>query len=458
MSTETRPHPPSVEQVLAEARRLVPEGTSHEALLEAARDVVDRERERLATAGDEPRTPPALAEEVAARLRGISGTKLATAINATGVIVHTNLGRAPWPAAAIEAAAIAARDYLLLELDRESGRRGARFRDAEDHLVALTGAEDALVTNNNAAAVALAVGLAGRGGGVLVGRGELVEIGGGVRIPEIIRRAGAKLIEVGTTNRTRAADFEPALAEGRARLVLRVHPSNFRQEGFTETPDPSALADLAHRHGAIVVDDLGSGALLPTERYGLAHEPTPTERLAAGADLVTFSGDKLVGGPQAGLIVGRAELIAKIRRDPLARAMRPDKVALAGVAATLALYRAGRAEAEIPVWRMIAAAPAELRTRASALAQIVGGRAEVVASEATVGGGSLPGETLPSFGIALAGGSADRLLAALRRGSPPVVGRIEAGRVILDLRTVDPGLDVELSAAILAAVGGAVGP
>jgi L-seryl-tRNA(Ser) seleniumtransferase len=458
MSTETRPHPPSVEQVLAEARRLVPEGTSHEALLEAARDVVDRERERLATAGGEPRTPPALAEEVAARLRGISGTKLATAINATGVIVHTNLGRAPWPAAAIEAAATAARDYLLLELDRESGRRGARFRDAEDHLVALTGAEDALVTNNNAAAVALAVGLAGRGGGVLVGRGELVEIGGGVRIPEIIRRAGAKLIEVGTTNRTRAADFEPALAEGRARLVLRVHPSNFRQEGFTETPDPSALADLAHRHGAIVVDDLGSGALLPTERYGLAHEPTPTERLAAGADLVTFSGDKLVGGPQAGLIVGRAELIAKIRRDPLARAMRPDKVTLAGVAATLALYRAGRAEAEIPVWRMIAAAPAELRTRASALAQIVGDRAEVVAAEATVGGGSLPGETLPSFGIALAGGSADRLLAALRRGSPPVVGRIEAGRVILDLRTVDPGLDVELSAAILAAVGGTVGP
>jgi L-seryl-tRNA(Ser) seleniumtransferase len=458
MSTETRPHPPSVEQVLAEARRLVPEGTSHKALLEAARNVVDRERERLATAGDEPRTPPALAEELAARLRGISGTKLATAINATGVIVHTNLGRAPWPASAIEAAATAGRDYLLLELDRESGRRGARFRDAEDHLVALTGAEDALVTNNNAAAVALAVGLAGRGGGVLVGRGELVEIGGGVRIPEIIRRAGAKLIEVGTTNRTRASDFEPALAEERARVVLRVHPSNFRQEGFTETPDPSALADLAHRHGAIVVDDLGSGALLPTERYGLAHEPTPTERLAAGADLVTFSGDKLVGGPQAGLVVGRAELIARIRRDPLARAMRPDKVTLAGVAATLALYRAGRAEAEIPVWRMIAAAPAELRTRASALAQVVGDRAEVVATEATVGGGSLPGETLPSFGIALAGGSADRLLAALRRGSPPVVGRIEAGRVILDLRTVDPGLDRELSAAILAAVGGAVGP
>jgi L-seryl-tRNA(Ser) seleniumtransferase len=458
MSTETRPHPPSVEQVLAEARGLVPQATSHQALLEAARGVVDGERERLGSAGDEPRTPHALAAEAAARLGGFAGTKLATAINATGVIVHTNLGRSPWPAAAIEAAAAAASDYLLLELDRDSGRRGARFRDAEDHLVALTGGEDALVTNNNAAAVALAVGLAGRGGGVVVGRGELVEIGGGVRIPEIIRRAGAKLIEVGTTNRTRAADFEAPLAEGRARLVLRVHPSNFRQEGFTETPDPSALADLAHRHGAIVVDDLGSGALLPTERYGLAHEPTPTERLAAGADLVTFSGDKLVGGPQAGLVVGRAELVARIRRDPLARAMRPDKVTLGGVAATLALYRAGRAEAEIPVWRMIAAKTDTLQERAAALAGLVGDRAEVVATEATVGGGSLPGETLPSFGIALAGRSADRLLATLRRGRPPVVGRIEAGRVILDLRTVDPGLDAELTAAILGAIGGAVGP
>jgi L-seryl-tRNA(Ser) seleniumtransferase len=240
--------------------------------------------------------------------------------------------------------------------------------------------------------------------------------------------------------------------------VLRVHPSNFRQEGFTETPDPSALAELAHRHGAIVVDDLGSGALLPTERYGLAHEPTPTERLAAGADLVTFSGDKLVGGPQAGLVVGRTDLVARIRRDPLARAMRPDKVTLAAVAATLALYRAGRAETEIPVWQMIAASPDGLRARASALARSVGERADVVATQATVGGGSLPGETLPSFGVALAGRSADRMLSALRRGSPSVVGRIEGGRVILDLRTVDPGLDGELSVALLAAVGGAVGP
>ena len=237
---------------------------------------------------------------------------------------------------------------------------------AEEHLIALTGAEDALVTINNAAALVLAVGLAGRHG-VAVSRGELVEIGGGVRIPEIVRRAGAKLIEVGTTNRTRAADFEAPLADGRATVVLRVHPSNFAQTGFVEAPDPRALATLAHAHDAIVIDDLGSGALLETAAFGLAHEPTPAERLAAGADLVTFSGDKLVGGPQAGLVVGRADLIARIRKDPLARAVRPDKVILAALAATLGLYRAGRATTDIPVWRMIATTPEALGRRADAI-------------------------------------------------------------------------------------------
>jgi L-seryl-tRNA(Ser) seleniumtransferase len=429
-------------------------GRRHEAVLDVARSVVAEERDRLKN-GAEPRPIEVLADDVAGRLDDIGSAALATTINATGVIVHTNLGRAPWPAAAIEAAAAAARDYLLLELDRETGRRGARFRAAEEHLVALTGAEDALVTNNNAAAVALAVGLAGRGGGVVVGRGELVEIGGGVRIPEIVRRAGAKLIEVGTTNRTRADDFDLPLREGGARVVLRVHPSNFRQTGFIEVPDPRALAELAHRHGAIVIDDLGSGALLPTERFGLAHEPMPSERLAMGADVVTFSGDKLVGGPQAGLIVGRADLIARIRRDPLARAMRPDKLALAGIAATLGLYRSGRAEADIPVWRMIAVAPSVLRARAEAIAARIGGAVEVVPTEATVGGGSLPGETLPSVGLAIASAPAARTLTALRRGRPSVVGRIENGRVVLDLRTIEAARDDELAAAIAAVVHGA---
>ena len=329
MPTE-RSRPPSVERLLAAARPLVAEGTDRAALTSVARDVVADERSRLAgdhregeaerkgrtesegaVVGQVGRSVEALAREVADRLDAFAdppaaGTGLTQVINATGVILHTNLGRAPWARAAIEAATRAAGGYSLLEFDRDAGRRGPRFRAAEEHLIALTGAQDALVTVNNAAALALAVGLAGRRG-VAVSRGELVEIGGGVRIPEIVRRTGARLIEVGTTNRTRASDFEAPLVEGRASVVLRVHPSNFAQTGFVEAPDPIELARLAHTHGAILVDDVGSGALLETAAFGLAHEPTPAERLAAGADLVTFSGDKLVGGPQAGLIVGRAD-------------------------------------------------------------------------------------------------------------------------------------------------------
>jgi L-seryl-tRNA(Ser) seleniumtransferase len=375
-------------------------------------------------------------------------------VNATGVIIHTNLGRATWPAAAIDAARLAAASPGFLELDRGSGRRGARFRLTEDHLIALTGGADALITNNNAAALALAVGLAGRSG-VVVSRGELVEIGGGVRIPDIIRRSGARLVEVGTTNRTRAADFAEPLDDGRARVVLRVHPSNFHQAGFVESPDPVALAELVHSRGAIVVDDLGSGALLATETFGLAHEPTPTERLEAGADLVTFSGDKLVGGPQAGLIVGRADLVARLRKDPLARATRPDKVTLAAVAATLGLYRAGLAVREIPVWRAISARAEDIHARAEGLLARLddpGADLRVVALAATVGGGSLPGETLPSWGLSVGARSAVGLLDRLRRGTPAVVGRIDDGRVLLDLRTVDPAEDRALVEAIAGAL------
>ena len=449
-----RPRPPSVERVLARVRDRL--GGPREAgpVLAVTRQVVDDERERLHTDGAAPRDLDELAAIVVGRLDEFAGpviTAPTAVINATGVIVHTNLGRAPWPAAAVEAAAELATRYLLLELDRETGRRGARARIAEDHLVALTGAEDAFVTNNNAAALALAVGLAGRGG-VVVSRGELVEIGGGVRIPDIVRRAGAKLIEVGTTNRTRADDYEAPLAEGRARAVLRVHPSNFTMSGFIETPDPAAVAELAHRHGAIVIDDLGSGALLDTAPFGLTHEPLPSERLAAGSDIVTFSGDKLVGGPQAGLVVGRADLIARMRRDPLARAMRPDKVTMAGVALTLGLYRAGRATSDIPVWRMIATPVPTLRARAEGLRSRLGEKVEVVDLRSTVGGGSLPGETLPSVGLAVHAGSATRALTALRRGDPPVIGRIEDGRVVLDLRTVEPDRDDDLATAVGRAV------
>lgn len=446
--------PPSVERLVGAARDRLGD-REHAAVTAVARAVVADERARLAE-GFPPANVERLAQDLLERLAAFerpAGAGLITVLNATGVILHTNLGRAPWPRVAIEAAAAAAAGYSSLELDRTTGRRGRRFRAAEDHLVALTGAEDALVTNNNAAAVVLAVGLAGRGGGVVVSRGELVEIGGGARIPEIVRRAGARLIEVGTTNRTTAADFAPPLEEKRAHLVLRVHPSNFRQDGFVETPDPAALAELARRHGAILVDDLGSGALVDTAAYGLAHEPMPSERLAAGADLVTFSGDKLLGGPQAGLMVGRADLVTRLRKDPLARATRPDKVTLAAIAATLGLYRAGLAVREIPVWRMIAARTEDLRARAEAVvSRLDDPRIQVTPLSSTVGGGSLPGETLPSWGLAIDRGSAARLVATLRTGDPSVVARIEDGRVLFDFRTIDPVHDEALAGAIAAAL------
>jgi L-seryl-tRNA(Ser) seleniumtransferase len=461
MSTD-RPRPPSVERLLAAVRPHLADGVDADAVAAVARDVVADERMRLA-AGESATTIEALADAVRGRLDGFTEperSSLTPVLNATGVILHTNLGRAPWAPAAIEAAARAAAGYSLLEFDPRAGRRGPRFRGAEEHLIALTGAEDALVTVNNAAALVLAVGLAGKHG-VAVSRGELVEIGGGVRIPEIVRRTGARLIEVGTTNRTRVADFEAPLAEGRATMVLRVHPSNFAQWGFVEAPDPVELGRLAHAHRAIVVDDLGSGALLDTAVFGLAHEPTPRERLAAGADLVTFSGDKLVGGPQAGLIVGRADLIARIRKDPLARAVRPEKVTLAALAATLGLYRAGRATTEIPVWRMIATTEEELGRRADALVAALPAavRTRVFVTEmgSTVGGGSLPGERLASVGLVVSGPGAAALAARLRAGDPAVVGRVQDGAVLLDLRTIDPSDDGALAGALARASRGKPG-
>ncbi|MGH3074192.1 MAG: L-seryl-tRNA(Sec) selenium transferase [Gaiellales bacterium] len=454
--------PPSVDALLRAAEGNL-DGKDRTALAAVARDVVAEERASLA-AGRPTRTMGELVDAYLGRLRWLDdpleGPRmygLVPAINATGVILHTNLGRASWPWAAINAAVNAAAVPSLLELDPTTGRRGRRFRGVEDDVVALTGAEDALVTNNNAAAVALAVGLAGRAG-VAVSRGELVEIGGGVRIPEVVRRAGARLIEVGTTNRTRVSDFEAVLADGRAKLVLRVHPSNFSQTGFVESPDPAALAEVAHRHGAIVVDDLGSGALLDTAQFGLAHEPMPSERLAAGADIVSFSGDKLVGGPQAGIIAGRADLVERLRKDPLARAMRPDKLILAALAATLRLYRSGEAQAEIPIWRQIGAPVADLEARACAIAEAMSdGKVRAAPIESTIGGGSLPGQTLPSWAVAVDADRATELATALRGGTPVVIGRIVEGAVMLDLRTVDPDDDQILQTTLRGALAASPG-
>jgi L-seryl-tRNA(Ser) seleniumtransferase len=428
------------------------------ALAAVVRAVVAAERARLMD-GSAPLSVDSLAALAVARILAFTdsaaegGPVPPSVINATGVVLHTNLGRAPWPTAAIEASAAAAAAYGYLELDEGTGRRGQRFRVAEEHIAALTGAEAALVVTNAAAALLLAVGLAGRRGTVVVSRGELVEIGGGVRIPEVVARAGARLVEVGTTNRTRAADFEGPLAEGRARLVLRVHPSNFALTGFAESADLAEVAAIAHRHGALVVDDLGSGALLDTAAFGLAHEPMPSERLAHGADAVIFSGDKLVGGPQAGLIAGRSDLIARLRRDPLARAMRPDKAILAGVAATLGLYRAGRAATDVPVWRAIARTQQGLRERAASIVTAAGPAASVVALDSAVGGGSLPGQVLASAGVAVRVASPDRAAARLRRGPDRVLARVEGDLLLCDLRTVEPSDDERLARRLAGLVG-----
>jgi L-seryl-tRNA(Ser) seleniumtransferase len=461
-----RARPPSVEAVLKELRQrldekeLIQDAELSGSLADLARTTIDDERGNLA-AGQPPRSVEALADATEWLLESFVDPDAAVpehVINATGVILHTNLGRAEWPDVAVETVQLAA-GWGALEVDLETGRRGRRFHLAEDHLVALTGAESAMVLNNNAAAVAIAVGLAGKGG-VAVSRGELVEIGGGVRIPEIVERTGARLIEVGATNRTRTADFAPVLRSGEASMVLRVHPSNFTMAGFIEEPDAAALASLAHEHGAIVVDDLGSGALLDTARFGLLHEPMPSERLGLGADIVTFSGDKLIGGPQAGMLVGRADLVERLRRDPLARAMRPDKVILSAVAATLGLYRAGVAPTEIPVWRRIATPKAELRERAEWIVRMCAGffapdaSVEMVEVDSPVGGGSLPGQTIPSWGVAIPFPSPTGASGALRTGQPSILTRVVDDAVVFDLRTVTFGQDGEIVRRIGEVAGG----
>jgi len=428
-------------------------GRERAAVRSVLRRLLDDERVSLVRGG-RARGAPELAAALGERLDALRTDVPPAVINATGVLLHTNLGRAPWPAEAIEAARRAASGYLFLELDPASGRRAARFPAVEEHLTALTGAEAAYAVNNNAAALALAVSVLARRAAVLVSRGELAEIGGGVRIPEVIRRAGARLVEVGTTNRTRLVDYVAAFDDHRVGAILRVHASNFRIDGFTERPALDELGDLARQRGVPLVEDLGSGALLDTARFGIAHEPLPEESIRAGVDLVTFSGDKLLGGPQAGLIVGRAQLVGRLRRDPLARAMRPDKVTLAALAATLAIYRGGEATAKIPVWRMLVASGDELGRRAEALsAGIRPSRlhADVRAVQSTVGGGSLPGELLPSLALAIASHHPDRLHRRLRTGVPGVIGRIEGGILLLDLRTVLPEQDDDLVAALCAA-------
>ena len=374
------------------------------------------------------------------RLARWTAPTLRPVINASGVIIHTNLGRAPLSSAAMQAAAETALGYSNLEYDLDKGRRGSRRLHAETLLTRLTGAEAALVVNNNAAAVLLSLTVLARRRRVLIARSQLVEIGGGFRIPDVMAQSGAKLVEIGTTNRIHLWDYEQAIAEQPIKLVMRAHRSNFAIIGFTAEPALDEIVRVAHAAAVPVLDDLGSGALLDTARYGLGHEPTVQESLAAGADLVCFSGDKLLGGPQAGIIVGAADLIAKLKKHPLARAIRADKLALSALSATLLHYLCDEAEREIPVWRMISASPEEIWTRAAGWAASLGA-GEVAPGESTVGGGSLPGESLPTYLLALDDPKPARFLARLRDADPPVIARIQDGRVVLDPRTVLPDQD-----------------
>jgi L-seryl-tRNA(Ser) seleniumtransferase len=369
---------------------------------------------------------------------------LSEVLNATGVVLHTGLGRAPLPSHAATAVAEAARGYSDLEVDRESGARGRRTSRAESLLEALTGAEAALVVNNNAAALMLALSALADRRDVLVSRGELIEIGGEFRLPDIMAASGAKLVEVGTTNRTRLSDYRAALSP-RTGLILRVHPSNYRVVGFTQAPSAAQLARLAQNAGVPFVHDLGSGLL---DRYrGVADdEPAATEALADGADLVCFSGDKLLGGPQAGIVLGRAAMVERLRRNAMARALRVDKMQVAALEAVLAMYATGR-RAEIPVWRMLDAPVSAVRARARAVAAEFDG-AEVRRSEAAVGGGSLPGHTIPSWAVVLPDRGPERLAALLRSGKPPVFCRVDAGGLTFDMRTVRPEDDERLARAI----------
>jgi L-seryl-tRNA(Ser) seleniumtransferase len=426
---------PSVDE-LARDERLAEEPAP--LVVAAAREVLARAREEIA-AGHEPGD---LAERTLAELAAARAPALRRALNATGVIVHTNLGRAPLPEAALARALEVGRGYSNLEYDLTAGGRGSR----QDHVAAilrrLTGAEAALVVNNNAAAVMLALAALAEGREVLVSRGELIEIGDGFRIPDVLARSGARLREVGTTNRTRAADYERAIGPETA-VLLRVHQSNFRVVGFTEQPTVEQLAAVARRHELPLVDDLGSGVLVHLEG-----EPSAKESLAAGADLVCFSGDKLLGGPQAGIVVGRADLVERLRRHPLQRALRADKLTLAALGGTLGLYLdPERAVREVPVLRMLNEPAETVRARAERLAAAVGG--EVEETVARVGGGALPLAELSSVACAVE----ESLAEPLRTGEPPVVGVLRDGRLLLDCRTLTDAEAEEVAAAVAAARG-----
>ncbi len=432
---------PSIDRLLGtdEGRALVAE-YGRSLTLTALRTTLAETRHAIQNGRTPTITPSALAHATRQWLASLTSPTLIPVINATGVIIHTNLGRAPLSSAALTAIQAVAAGYANLEYDLEAGGRGSRTTHAARLLAELTGAEDALVVNNNAAAVLLMLTALCQGREVIISRGQLVEIGGGFRVPDVMAQSGARLVEVGTTNRTHLRDYEAVIGENTA-AILVAHHSNYKIVGFTTEPSLAELAELAHAHNLPLLYDQGSGALLDTTAFGLEAEPTIQASLQAGCDMVTFSGDKLLGGPQAGILVGRSELIAQIKRHPLARAVRADKMCLAGLAATLRPYLTGQAVQEIPVWRMISQTETEIAAVAEQWSRKLTQNnipAEVIAGVSTVGGGSLPGTTLPTRLVAISHPNVDDLAARLRQNTPPIIGRIQNEQLVLDPRTVLP--------------------
>ena len=425
---------PSIEQLLQLSNRLINE-YGRPLTLDALRSTLDEARTRFKAKPEEglPSTDVILSQ-AESHLTAWTASTLRPVINATGVILHTNLGRAPLSKAALTAMKEAAENYSTLEYDLAKGQRGSRLVHAESILQRLTGAEAALVVNNNASAVLLVLSALASRKRVIISRTQLVEIGGGFRVPDVMKQSGAKLVEVGATNKVRLSDYKEALEEPAA-LVLRAHRSNFKIVGFTEEPELREIVDVAHQANVPVLDDLGSGALLDTAKYGSAHEPTVQESLAAGVDLVCFSGDKLLGGPQAGIIVGKKDLINKIKKHPLTRAVRADKICLAGIAATLLHYLKDEAEREIPVWRMMSLTSEQIKVRAESWQNALE-QGDVIASQSAVGGGSLPEECLSTYVLALRVKSPDTFLKKLRECYPPIIARVENDTILFDPRTV----------------------
>lgn len=435
---------PSVDKLLADDRlQSLQAAHSRQLVTDAVRQVLEASRSSIAEGQPAPSSDQLVAS-VCTEVESLTQITLRPVINATGVVLHTNLGRAPLSRETMAAMNSVSSGYANLEFDLESGTRSYREVHVSSLLCRLTGAEAALVVNNNAAAVLLALSTLAKRKEVIVSRGQAVEIGGGFRIPDVMRHSGAKLVEVGTTNCTYLSDYERAITD-RTAVLLRVHSSNFKLVGFTQEVAVDQLVQLGDRQSLPVLDDLGSGCLLDTARFGLSPEPTVQDSIAAGVALACFSGDKLLGGPQAGIVVGKRLLVDRLRKHPLARAMRMDKSRMAGLAATLLHYLEGQAEQKVPVWQMISIPPEVVERRAREWAEQFKGLASVMKGESVVGGGSLPGSTLPTWLLAVRGTTAAKrqvviqeLAARLRAHKPPVVGRLEGNSLLLDPRTVRP--------------------